>query len=105
MEKMYKIKYHLEVKSDFLKINDDVLKEVLDYIKKFKTDPYKYSSKLYNQNNMNLSGYRKTYICNAKYRIISKIEDGVLNIVEIIAVGERKNLSVYKEAFKRICKE
>ena len=82
---MYRLEYHPLVYDDLSHLSLDILQEVADYFKKYKTDPYKYSQKLYNQGSLNLKGYRKTYVANATYRIVIKREDK----------------SVYKEAFSR----
>ena len=101
---MYKVMVISEAEGDLDKLPDDVLFEVLDYFSKYETDPYKYSSKLYNQGSLNLEGYRKTYVANAVYRIVIKIEDKVAKIVEVVAVGEREKKTVYEEAYSRIYK-
>lgn len=101
---MYKLIVISEAEADLEKLPDDVLLEVFDYFAKYETDPYKYSSKLYNQGTLNLEGYRKTYVANAAYRIVLKVEDGVAKIVEVVAVGERKDKAVYEEAYARIYK-
>lgn len=101
---MYRLEYFPEVKDDLSKLTSDILKEVALYFKKYKTEPFKYSSKLHNLGDLNLEGYRKTYVADAKYRIIIKIEKDVAKIVEVVAVGERQDKKVYKEAFSRIKK-
>ena len=102
---MYKIQYYPEVKDDLLSLPNDVLKEVFEYLDKYKIEPFKYSSKLYNQGGIKLSRYRKTYILNATYRIILCIENNIakiVEIVEIVAVGKRDNKEVYYTANDRI---
>ena len=101
---MYELEYFPEVKEDLSKLPLEVLQEVANYFDKYQTDPYKYSSKLYKQSGLNLDGYRKTYVANAAYRIVIKIEDGVAKVVEVVAVGERKDKRVYEEAYLRIYK-
>ncbi|HRF57107.1 MAG TPA: hypothetical protein PLV58_06895 [Campylobacterales bacterium] len=93
-----------EAEADLEKLPDDVLLEVFDYFAKYETDPYKYSAKLYSQGVLNLEGYRKTYVASAAYRIVLKVEDGVAKIVEVVAVGERKDKAAYEEAYARIYK-
>lgn len=100
---MYNIEFHPKVlEDDFEKLSDEVLEEVLLYFQKYKKDPFKYSSKLYNLGKLNLEGYRKTYVANATYRIVIKIENNVAKIVEVVAVGKRENKEVYLEAFNRL---
>lgn len=102
---MYSVNLIEEAKEDLFFLPDDVLTEVVGYLHNYKTDPYKYSSKLYNQGNLNLEGYRKTYVANATYRIVLKIEDNVAKIVEIVAIGSRANKEVYENAHTRINKK
>lgn len=100
---MYNIEFHPKVfEDDFEKLSDEVLKEVLSYFEKYKTEPLKYSTKLYNHGSINLEGYRKTYVANATYRIVLKVENNIAKIVEVVAVGKRENKEVYTEAFNRI---
>ena len=101
---MYKVEYNPEVKEDLLKISLPVLQEVADYFKKYESEPLKYSSKLYDYGNINLEGYRKTYVANATYRIVIKVENNVTKVVEVVAVGKRENKEIYIEAFNRINK-
>ena len=99
---MYKVIPFPEVEDDLFVLPEEILKEVLEYLHKFQTDPYKYTKPLYNQGGLNLQGYRKTYVADAKYRIISKIEENQVKIVEVVVVGKREAKEVYKEAFKRV---
>ena len=101
---MYKVEYNPEVKEDLLKISLPVLQEVADYFKKYESEPLKYRSKLYDYGNINLEGYRKTYVANATYRIVIKVENNVTKVVEVVAVGKRENKEIYIEAFNRIKK-
>ena len=99
---MYKVIPFPEVEDDLFILPEEILKEVLEYLHKFQTDPYKYTKPLYNQGGLNLQGYRKTYVADAKYRIISKIEEKQVKIVEVVVVGKREDKEVYKEASKRV---
>ena len=102
---MFKLKFICKcIQNDLDKLPDEVFLEVDQYFEKFKTDPYKYTQELGNLHGIDLRGYRKTYVYNHKYRIISKIIDDTVHIVEIIAVDKRDDLLVYKKAFDRIIK-
>lgn len=101
---MFTIEYHPEVKADLAILPLNILQEVAEYFKKYEKDPFKYSSKLHNLGKLNLEGYRKTYVANATYRIVIKIENNVAKIVEVVTVGKRQNKEVYEEAFSRIQK-
>jgi len=99
---MYNLVLYDEVEDDFMELPDEVAKEALEYFEKFKSDPYKCSLPLHNQGNLKLKGYRKTYLANSTYRIVLHIEKGNVKIVEVIAVGKRKDKEVYINAFNRI---
>jgi len=101
---MYNLKFIPEVFNDLDSIPDEIVKEIKEYFIKYKTKPHKYSKPLNNQGGLNLRGYRKTYVANATYRIVIKIEDATIKIVEVVAVGQRKNKEVYKNAHLRINK-
>lgn len=99
---MYKVEYFPEVTKDIDELPLDVLLEVKEYFHKYKTGPYDYSQKLYNKLGLNLEGYRKTYVADAKYRIILQIKENTIKVVEIIVVGKREDLDAYKQAHKRV---
>ncbi|RLA73409.1 MAG: hypothetical protein DRG24_00250 [Epsilonproteobacteria bacterium] len=99
---MYKVVHFSEVEEDLYELPDEVLNEVFEYFEKYKIDPLKYSSKLYNQGNLNLKGYRKTYVAQASYRIVIHIENNITKVVEVVAVGKRNNKEVYKTAHDRL---
>ncbi len=99
---MYKIEYLEEAKEDILSLPLEVMAEAREYFEKYKTEPQKYSKKLYNKLGLELEGYRKTYLAEANYRIVIKIEDDALKVVEVVAVGKREAFEVYRLAHKRV---
>jgi mRNA interferase RelE/StbE len=99
---MFQIKYFEEAKEDILNLPKEILIEVYSYLKKYETDPYKYGKRLYNRKNIKLEGYFATYVANATYRIVYYVDDGITKIVEVVAVGKRRDKQVYIEAHKRI---
>lgn len=101
---MYKIAVFPEVDDDLKKLSDEILDEVFKYFDKYETEPFKYSQKLYDRSELKLEGYRKTYVADATYRIIIKIEDGIAKIVQVVAVGKREGKEVYKIAHERVNK-
>jgi len=102
---MFEVQYYPEVKNDLLNLPLNVLQEVIEYFKKYEQDPLKYSMKLYNFGDLKLEGYRKTYIANATYRIVIKVENNIAKVVEVVAVGKRANKKIYNIAFERINKK
>ena len=99
---MYSIVTSKEVEEDLFILPKDVRDEVFDYFKKYTTDPFKYSLPLEDKGGRDLRNCRKTYVANATYRIIIQIDKGVAKIVSVIAVGERKDMSVYNSAYERL---
>jgi|JFJP01.1.fsa_nt_gi mRNA-degrading endonuclease RelE of RelBE toxin-antitoxin system len=99
---MYEITYLVEAEEDLANLPDEILSEVLNYIEKYKTEPFKYGKKLYDYKDTKLEGYLATYVAGATYRIVYCVEDGIAKIVEVVAVGERKDKQVYLQAHKRI---
>lgn len=102
---MYKLKYFDEVKSDLDELDDKTYDEVVGYFEKYKINPIAYSQPLNEQGGLDLRGYRKTYVANATYRIILKVEKEIAQIVNVVAIGERDQKKVYLEAFLRITKK
>ena len=101
---MYNIEFYPEIKKDLDQLSTEIATEVREYFHKYKTEPLKYSKPLYNQGGINLEGYRKTYVANATYRIVIKIENNIAKIVEVVAVGPRENKKVYLNSHNRINK-
>ena len=99
---MYNIKFDDNIDSDLDQLSDELLFEALKYFELFKKEYEKYSLPLYDMNGRNLKGCRKTYFGNSEYRIVSKLEGGVVNIVNIISVGKREAMDVYRKAHLRI---
>ena len=99
---MFKIDYHKDIQKDLDLLPDAVYDEAVEYIEKFKNEPYKYTQELRNYHGMDLSSLRKTYIANATYRIITRIINNQIQVVQIVAIDEREDMKVYKKAFDRL---
>ncbi|MBN2894606.1 MAG: hypothetical protein JXK05_01755 [Campylobacterales bacterium] len=99
---MYRLKYFEEVEADLDALDDAVYDEVVGYFERYKMNPFACSQPLSDQGGLNLRGYRKTYVANAAYRIILRVENGMAAIVSIVAVGQRDQKKVYFEAYERI---
>lgn len=102
---MYKLKYFDEVEGDLDALDEQTYDEVVSYFEKYKINPIAYSQPLHEQDKLDLRGYRKTYVANATYRIILKVQNDIAQIVHVVAVGERDQKKVYLEAFLRITKK
>ena len=53
-----------------------------------------------NKNNLKLSGLKKVYFDNKRYRIVYEIVNQEI-IIHIIAIGKRDDMEVYKKAHSR----
>ncbi len=94
----YNIKYKDGVLDDIKELPDEALSELAYYINQYKINPYSCSQPLVK----NLKDCRKTYIANTSYRIVIRIEDNTIKIVEIVAIGKRENKEVYLTAASRL---
>ena len=74
-----------------------LVKKQLD---KLKTSPL-LGEELGNKNGYDLSDYRKMYACKKQIRIVYSVVENVL-FVNIIAIGKREDMEVYKTASERV---
>jgi mRNA interferase RelE/StbE len=102
---LYRVELFPEAQADLDALDDEVYEEVYDYLQKLRTNPLGYSLPLTDLAGIDLRGYRKVYVAKATYRIIIKVEKGVAKVVQVVAVGERQDLKVYKEAYARVLKK
>ena len=72
---------------------------VLKQVKKLSLAPGT-GKELGNKQGLDLSGYRKMYADRKKIRIVYKIFERKI-LVQIIAIGKRDNMKVYKKAANR----
>jgi len=68
--------------------------------KKLSTSP-QLGELLGNQNGYDLSGCRKLYVDKKRIRIVYKIIDSQI-VVEVIAIGKREGMEVYRNANDRL---
>lgn len=98
----YKIEFYPEARLDLLNLPTSVKKEIAEFIKTFSADPYSVTQALHDRKDIKLKGCRKTYCGDAKFRIITKVIENTVKIVEIIAIGKRDDKEVYFLAAARI---
>ena len=97
---MFKLDFFDEIEQDLDILPDNVYDEVVKYFDEYEKDPFSCSKPLYGK----LISYRKTYLLGATYRIVIKVKNDKVKIVMVVAIGERKDSKVYKEALSRINK-
>jgi len=95
----YNVLFHPEAEKELHSLNGRVKILVLKQIKKICNNP-EYGDDLGNKHGFNLTGYRKMYVDNKKIRIIYKFDKNEI-LIKIIAIGNRQELEVYKNADKR----
>lgn len=96
----YEIKFHPMALKEFLELDGSIKKLVKKQLDKLKTAPL-LGEELGNKNGYDLSGYRKMYACKKQIRIVYSVVENVL-LVNIIAIGKREDLEVYKTASERV---
>ena len=96
---MYDFKFYEEAEKDLSKLNNSIKKLFVKKLSQIIKNP-EIGKDLGNKNNLKLSGLKKVYFDNKKYRIVYEIKENEI-IIHIIAIGKRENMKVYKEAAKR----
>jgi len=96
---MYKYKFYEEAEKDLAKLDNNTRILFAKKLKQIIENP-EIGKDLGNKNNLNLSGLKKVYFDNKRYRIVYQIiEDEI--IIHIISIGKRDNMKVYKQASER----
>ena len=96
----YEIKFHPEALKEFCALDGSIKKLVKKQLDKLKTSPL-LGEELGNKNGYDLSGYRKMYVCKKQIRIVYSVEENVQR-VNIITIGKREGMEVYKIASERV---
>lgn len=97
---MYTLKTHPLIEKDLKELDHSIVILVLKKLVQLQHAPQQ-GQHLGNKNNMDLTGYYKTYVAKKKIRIVYQIIENEL-MVYAITVGKREEMEVYKEALKRI---
>ncbi len=92
----YKILFHPKAKEEFDHFDGSVRKILLKQLIKLGENPH-LGELLGNKAGLDLTGYRKMYALKKKIRIVYKVLEGKL-LVFIIAVGDRDDMKVYRDA-------
>jgi mRNA interferase RelE/StbE len=96
----YEIRYKEGAIEDLLSFDKGVKKLILKQVEKISISP-ELGELLGNKAGFDLSGCRKMYADNKRIRIVYRIIDNEI-IVEVIAIGERDEMAVYKTASERL---
>ena len=97
---IYEIRFKKDAEADFLGFDGRVKKLIAKQLQKIAASP-KLGELLGNKAGFDLSGCRKMYVDNKRVQIVYRIfEDKI--IVEVIAIGDRDEMSIYESASKRV---
>ena len=98
----FKVQYYPEVFNDLESLSDEEFTEVDSYIQRLKQNPLGCSLPLENIGDSLLGECRKIYIAKATIRIVIRVKNNEIQIVELIAIGPRSGNIVYDEAYRRL---
>ncbi|MEA2018882.1 MAG: addiction module toxin RelE [Campylobacterota bacterium] len=96
----YKIVLKQEADDDLSSLSHNQKVLIFKQLEKLKTSP-QLGILLGKKSGYDLTGYKKMYANKKQLRIIYKIIDDEI-IVEVIAIGKRDDMEVYKKASDRI---
>ena len=97
---MYDYKFHPEAEKELEKLNRSVQILFTKALKKILKSP-ELGLDLGHKNNLDLSGLKKMYFDNKRYRIVYEIiEDEIL--IHLVAIAKRDKMDVYKKAGERV---
>jgi mRNA interferase RelE/StbE len=96
----YSIFFIPSAQKDFEKLDGRRKVLVAKQLSKLEKNPFS-GQHLGNKAGIDLTGYYKMYADKKKIRIVYSVHQDQI-IVNIIAIGEREELAVYREAAKRI---
>jgi mRNA interferase RelE/StbE len=96
-----KIELHPEAVRDFASLDGAVKKEVARKIDALSENPF-LGKPLGNRMGMYLTGFYKLYAVRKKFRIVYRLMDDRLEVIEIVGIGKREKEEIYKLIYKRM---
>ncbi len=99
----YKVLLTEDAHKDFHGLDGSVKIQVARQLKKLEASPY-LGEHLGKKGPFDLTGYYKLYAVKKSIRIAYRILESTIE-VEVIAIGKREDLQVYKIAFERLLKQ
>ncbi len=96
----YSVTLTADAAEDFRRLNGSLKQPVAKQLKKLETSPL-LGEHLGNKAGLDLTGYYRLYAAKKDIRIVYRIIEQEV-IVEIVAIGKREELAVYRTSRKRI---
>jgi mRNA interferase RelE/StbE len=93
---MYAYKFHPDAKKELAKLNNSIQILFTKTLKKILKSP-QLGQDLGNKNNIDLTGLKKIYFDNKRYRVVYEVIEQEV-VIYIIAIGKREKMEVYKKA-------
>lgn len=100
-----KLYFWKEAEKDWHKLDGSQKKFIAKGLLRIQENGANIGEELGNKRNSNLCGYRKLKFKANGLRIVYKIVDNVIEVAEIIVIGNRADAEVYDTTQKRILKK
>lgn len=101
---LYKIEFIPEAAKDYKSLDGGVRKKVDKKLDELKKNPF-LGEFLGKKFNIDLSGFYKLYVDNKKMRIVYRLIDQEIEVVEIWGIGKREKEEIYRIIGERIKKK
>ena len=99
----YKVVLTADAAQDFRGLDKSVKDQVARQLKKLETSP-ELGEHLGRKAGLDLTGYYKLYAARKAIRIIYRIV-ALEVLVEVVAIGKREDMAVYREAVRRLLRK
>jgi mRNA interferase RelE/StbE len=99
----YKVVLTADATQDFRNLDKSVKDQVARQLKKLETSP-ELGEHLGRKGGLDLTGYYKLYAARKAIRIIYRIVELEV-LVEVVAIGKREDMAVYREAVRRLLRK
>lgn len=96
---MYDYKFHPEAEKELAKLNRSVQLLFTKTLKKILNSP-ELGQDLGHKNNLDLTGLKKMYFDNKRYRIVYEVLESEV-VIHLIAIGKHDKMEVYQKASGR----
>lgn len=98
----YKVVLTSLAAQDFRSLDGSVKEQVARQLRKLEISPH-LGEHLGKRGDLDLTGYYKLYAARKAIRIVYRIIEAEI-VIEVIAIGQREDFAVYREAVRRILK-